>query len=453
MPLRVVILAGGSGTRLWPLSRKHYPKQFLRLFGEHTLFQMTVLRSLELTGEKNVYIVGSELHRDIILGQLNEMDLSIPPSNVLLEPMGRNTLPAICWAVREIDDESSDILVLPSDHLVGDGSFKESVFAGLEATEDRMVVFGIEPTEPHTGYGYIKPGKRMGSWYEVERFVEKPNYERAVKYIEEGYLWNSGIFLFRAGVFLEECRRFQGEVYREIFDGNPPDSYSRVPSISMDYGIMEKTTRAAVVPFKAQWSDVGSFNALYKVLPKDENNNAVEGKSLLLNSEDNLIYSDGMVVGVDIKDMVIVDTQDAVLVAPKSSSERIREVVKLLNDMGDYRALFHKKVYRPWGFFVNLDEGDGFKVKRLTVYPGKRTSLQRHFKRSEYWTVVKGRARITLGKEVLELNPGDTLFVPLGEIHRIENPEDEDLIIVEVQMGKYLGEDDIERIEDDFGRV
>ena len=453
MSLSVLILAGGSGTRLWPLSRKYYPKQFLRLIGERSLFQNTLLRAAELTMEDKIYVVGGEIHRDLILGHINEINLSIPLKNVLLEPMGKNTLPAICWATLEIikRDENSTILVLPSDHLLEGEEFSNAVKIGMDAAESKIVVFGVKPTEPHTGYGYIKPGRERNGWFEVEKFVEKPDYETAIKYLHEGYLWNSGMFLFKGTVLIEECRKYQKDML-SLLKGDVKKGYEEIEAISMDYGIMEHTNRAAVVPLSIRWSDVGSFSALYKVLEKDEEGNVITGDSVVMNSKGNLIHSSRLVAAVDVKDMIVVDSDDALLVAPKSSSEKVRKIVEELEKKGDSRALFHRKIYRPWGAFIVLDEAPGFKVKRLIVYPGKRTSLQKHMHRSEYWTVVRGSGRVVKGREEIEVVPGVSLVISKEEIHRIENTGDEDLEIIEIQIGDYLSEDDIVRIEDDFGR-
>ncbi len=454
MALYVAILAGGSGTRLWPLSRKYYPKQFLRLINDHSLFQNTLLRAAGLVDEDRIYVVGSEAHRDLILGHISEIDLSVPLRNVLLERVGKNTLPAICWATLEImkRDNDASILVLPSDHLLEGEEFKKAIEKGLDAAKSKIVIFGVRPTEAHTGYGYIKPGKKHGGWFEVEKFVEKPDYEKAIRYVQEGYLWNSGMFLFRGNVLIEECEKYQPPILKLLKD-DVKKGYEEIKAISMDYGIMEKTDRAAVVPLRIRWSDIGSFNTLYKVLKKDSDGNVIIGDSVVLDSKGNLIYSTRLIAAVDLEDMVLIDSDDALLVAPKSSSEKVRKIVRELESKGDSRALYHRKIYRPWGAFIVLDEGPGFKVKRLIVYSGKRTSLQKHRHRREYWTVVKGTGRITLGKRSFMVAKGDTVMVEKGKIHRIDNPGEEDLEIIEIQMGDYLGEDDIERIEDDFGRI
>jgi len=453
MQLHAVILAGGSGTRLWPLSRKFHPKQFLKLFGEKTLFQEALERALDLTSINKIYVVGGEIHRDLILGQIGEMDLNIPLENILLEPEGKNTLPAICWATWEITkkDENAKVLVLPSDHMLRGNGFQEAIRLGLEASESRIVVFGIKPSRPHTGYGYIKPGNLRDGWYDVERFVEKPDYKRAVEYVKEGYFWNSGMFLFSSKILLQECEKFAPEIY-EALQGDIREEYPNLPSISIDYGIMEKTDRAAVVPLEIEWSDMGNFSALYDYLEKDEDGNAVVGESLRLDSKKNLIYSSRLVAAMDISDLLVVDSEDALLVAPLKSSQKVRKVVEELIHSGDQRALYHTEVYRPWGTFKVLEEGEGFKVKRLLIYPGRRTSLQRHNHREEHWVVIKGRGKITLGNEIIEVEKGDMISIPKRALHRIENIGNENLEIIETQLGDYLGEDDIERVEDDFGR-
>ncbi len=441
-----LILAGGVGERLFPLSRAKYPKQFLRFNGE-SLFQMTVKRGLMISDQ--IYVVTNVDQAFMIEKELEEMGVE---AKVLEEPMPKNTLPAIYLGIREIvkDFGRSKVAVLPSDHIIeANEKFVEAFKKAERLSNDYLVTFGIRPTKPHTGYGYIKPGEELENGFVVERFVEKPDYERAKDYVDRGFLWNSGMFVFDTDLFLEECKKFAMDVIEKVDKGK----YEEIEAISVDKGILEKSDRVAVVPLDVFWSDVGSFDAVYEIMEKDENNNAIKGEFLGVNARNNLVIGEGLVSAIDVENLVIVNTKDVTLVCPRESSQKVREVVKALKERGDERAEHHITVYRPWGSFTVLEEGKGWKVKRLTVLPKKRLSLQMHYHRCEFWVVVRGTAKVTVGDREFLLTKGESTFIPVGEKHRLENPGNITLEIIEVQIGDYLGEDDIVRFADDFGRV
>ena len=442
----VLILAGGVGERLFPLSRSKYPKQFLK-FNEESLFQMAFKRGLMLSD--SIYVVTNVDQAFMIEKEIEEIGID---AKVLKEPMPKNTLPAIYLGIREIvkDFGRSKVAILPSDHIIEANEKFVEAFKKAERISDKyLVTFGIKPTKPHTGYGYIKPGDSVEGVFIVERFVEKPDYERAKRYVEEGYLWNSGMFVFDTTVFLEECKKFARNIIERVDSGR----YDEIESISVDKGILEKSDRVAVIPLDVFWSDVGSFDAVYEIMKKDENNNAVRGEFLGINSRNNLVISDSLITSVDIENMVIINTKDVTLVCPRESSQKVREIVRALKEKNDERVEHHITVYRPWGSYTVLEEGNGWKVKRLTVLPKKRLSLQMHYHRCEFWVVVRGTAKVTIGDREFLLKKGESTFIPVGEKHRLENPGNITLEIIEVQIGDYLGEDDIVRFADDFGRA
>ncbi len=441
-----MILAGGVGERLFPLSRSKYPKQFLK-FNEESLFQMAFKRGLMLSN--SIYVVTNVDQAFMIEKEIEEIGID---AKVLKEPMPKNTLPAIYLGIREIvkDFGRSKVAILPSDHIIeANEKFVEAFKKAEIISEKYLVTFGIKPTKPHTGYGYIKPGDSVEGGFIVERFVEKPDYERAKRYVEEGYLWNSGMFVFDTTVFLEECKKFARDIIERVDSGR----YDEIESISVDKGILEKSDRVAVIPLDIFWSDVGSFDAVYEIMEKDENNNAVRGEFLGINSRNNLVISDSLITSVDIENMVIINTKDVTLICPRESSQKVREIVRALKEKNDERVEHHITVYRPWGSYTVLEEGNGWKLKRLTVLPKKRLSLQMHYHRCEFWVVVRGTAKVTIGDREFLLKKGESTFIPVGEKHRLENPGNITLEIIEVQIGDYLGEDDIVRFADDFGRA
>ncbi|NLA37886.1 MAG: mannose-1-phosphate guanylyltransferase/mannose-6-phosphate isomerase [Methanomicrobiales archaeon] len=450
--MKTLILAGGSGTRLFPLSREHYPKQFIPLVDDESLFQKTVKRSLLFSSPQEIAIVTNTEHRFLVRDQLAAIGCDC---RVLVEPVGRNTLPAIYYGIREATREggSDTVAVLPSDHLIGaNGPFQEAFLRAERLAKDYLVVFGVRPTSPHTGYGYIRPGESLGEGTRVDAFVEKPDPETAGRYVADGYLWNSGMFCFDADLFLAECEACAPEVAR-AFEHPVEEAYSKTPALSIDYGIMEKTRHAAVVPLEADWNDVGNFDALYEILPKSGNANAIRGEHIGIDSSENLIFADRLVATVGVHDLAIVETKDAILVAAREDAQRVGEIAKSLRGKGDSRALFHTRVHRPWGSYTNLEEGRSYKIKRVTVPPKRRLSLQMHHHRSEHWVVITGCAEVTIGDATYLLRNGESTFVPAGTVHRLANPGLLPLELIEVQIGEYTGEDDIIRFEDDFERA
>ncbi|WP_202318604.1 mannose-1-phosphate guanylyltransferase/mannose-6-phosphate isomerase [Archaeoglobus neptunius] len=444
--MKIVILAGGSGTRLFPLSREELPKQFIEIFENRSLFQHTVRRALMLADPEDIYIVANEKHKFRVLDQLAEIGVEIP--NILLEPVAKNTLPAVIYALREIGGDAT-VAVMPADHLIDANEDFIKAFKNAEKLADNHIVtFGVKPTHPHTGYGYIKPGKELGEGFLVERFIEKPNRETAEMLIREGCLWNSGIFVFSKDLFLEEC----GKHVPEVLGLLEKTDYISLPEVSIDKGVMEKTDKAAVIPLNTFWSDVGSFDAIYELYKKDDRGNAISGEILIVDSENNLAISERLLALVGVRDLAVIDTGDVVLVSSKKDSQKIRDIVRILREKGDKRVEVHRTAYRPWGSYTVLEEGQFYRIKRLTVLPKKRLSLQRHYHRSEHWVVVKGTAKVVVDDRELLLRNGESTFIRAGETHRLENPGMIPLEVIEVQIGEFIDEDDIERLEDDFRR-
>ncbi|MDV3104335.1 mannose-1-phosphate guanylyltransferase/mannose-6-phosphate isomerase [Thermococcus waiotapuensis] len=463
--MKTLILAGGKGTRLWPLSRELMPKQFVRFLDGESLFQKTVERALKFSKPAEIFVVTNEEYKFRVLDDLEELGVELPAENIFLEPVGKNTLPAIYWGVKRIEETFGDsvVAVLPSDHLIEVNEAYEKAFARAEKlARDYLVTFGIKPTRPHTGYGYIRPGEAIKEGdrvlgYRVAEFKEKPDLETAKKYVESGYYWNSGMFAFRTEVFLEEAKKHTPEVAKAFEEESVERAYELVPEISVDYGVMEKTDKAAVVPLNVYWNDLGSFDAIYEALEKDEDGNAVvmKGKRTYhigVNSKNNLIMAERLTATVGVEDLIIIDTDDALLIAHRGEGQKVKEVYKHLKEKNDERALVHKTAYRPWGSYTVLEENDRYKIKRMTVLPGKKLSLQMHHHRSEHWVVVKGTAKVRIGDREILLRPGESTFIPAGTVHRLENPGKIVLEVIETQIGEYLGEDDIVRFEDDFGR-
>lgn len=470
-----VILAGGSGTRFWPLSRHLYPKQLLRIIGEETLIQQTMRRVLGCADAEHVLISTNPGQVDSMRVQLGEWKDALK-DNFVVEPIGRNTAPAIALAAMELlrRDPEAVMLVLPADHVVkGDKRFQEAVSMGVElAAKDYLVTFGIAPTRPETGYGYIHPRMRTRllekgalTGYPVARFVEKPNKAKAAQYLRSGqYFWNSGMFVWKATTILEELRAHQPdlatamtEIARVMVSGGPGEkeaAYGNLPAISIDNGVMERSVRAAVIPVTFQWSDVGNWSSLEEVAPRDRSGNVVSGRVVDLGSRNSVLYADRRVVAtIGLSDMVVVDTPDATLICPKDRSQDVKQVVDILKKQGAPEHLEHVTVHRPWGSYTVLEEGQGYKVKRVTVKPGGRLSLQMHHRRSEHWVVIAGTARVTRGEEIFDLTVGQSTAIPTQTPHRLENPGASTLHIIEVQNGPYLGEDDIVRFQDDYGRM
>jgi mannose-1-phosphate guanylyltransferase / mannose-6-phosphate isomerase len=471
-----VILSGGSGTRLWPLSRELYPKQLLPLVGKGTMLQETLARLAAVADVGAPLVVCNESHRFLVAEQL--LERGTQPQAILLEPVGRNTAPAVAIAaMAAVADAPAGkshadplLLILPADHVIRDvRAFQAAVAIGRKAAEaGKLVTFGVVPTKPETGYGYIRrtPGAAGGSAFPIAEFVEKPDLATAQRYVDSGeYFWNSGMFMFRASTVLEEMRKLAPAIYdacaqaytaakRDLdFTRLPAKEFGACPSDSFDYAVMEKTQHGVVVPLAAGWSDVGSWSALHEAIPGDEHGNVRIGDVLTVDTNGCYLQSTSrLVAAVGLEDHVVVETKDAVLVAPKSRVQDVKELVAQLKKQGRYETSLHREVFRPWGSYDSIDHGDRFQVKRLSVKPGASMSLQMHHHRAEHWIVVAGTARITRGEETFLLEENQSTYIPLGTKHRIENPGKIPLHIIEVQSGTYLGEDDIVRFEDRYGR-
>ena len=467
-----VILSGGAGTRLWPLSRELYPKQLLALIGQRTMIQQTALRIAGLPAAAPV-VVCNEAHRFLVAEQMRE--IGIEPQALVLEPVGRNTAPAIALAAHAAlkvagDDDEADplLLVLPADHVIRDvPAFHKAIHVALgAASQGKLVTFGIVPTSPETGYGYIQRGAAEGLVYGIARFVEKPELERAQQFLKSGeYYWNSGMFLFGARRYLAELERLAPEMARAVvaafqtakadldFTRIDAKRFEACPADSIDYAVMEKTRDAVVAPLAAGWSDVGSWAALHEASSADAHGNVARGDVIAEDSTGCYLYSESrLVAAVGLSDHVVVETKDAVLVAPKDRVQDVKKLVFRLKEAGRYEHSLHREVFRPWGSYDSIESGPRFQVKRLKVKPGAVLSLQLHHHRAEHWVVVSGTARITRGDEVFLLEENQSTYIPVGVRHRIENPGKIALHIIEIQSGSYLGEDDIVRLEDQYGR-
>ena len=448
--IKSVILAGGVGTRLWPLSRTYNPKQFLKVNGT-SLFQDTYQRALQVSGPGEVLVVTHEIHQYLVRNQLEELGLSISDDQILCEPAGRNTLPAITWAMQEVEKKYGDavVAVFPSDHHLGEGAMGE-IAAARDITDRFLVTFGIRPTHPHTGYGYIDPGESIGVGAKVRKFREKPDWETAKVYVDAGYLWNSGMFLFSTRIFFDELAAYQHELYERFREGTP--DYAGLPSVSVDYGLLEVSKKVAVVPLRAEWTDLGTFRAWYDFKPHDESGNA--GVAEIIDSSRNFIYAPGKRAAlIGVHDLVLVDTGDALLACHLDATEKVSELVKRFAKAGDTITDYHLQVHRPWGSYTDLERSRFFRIKRVTVKPGKKLSLQMHHHRSEHWIVVSGMADVILGDRTIHLRQGESTFVPAATRHRLANTGRIPLEVIEVQIGEYLEEDDITRFSDDYNRV
>lgn len=460
-----VILSGGSGTRLWPLSREAYPKQFLALAGEQTMLQATWQRVAPIAGRAPL-VVANEEHRFVAAEQLQQLD--VQPQAILLEPVGRNTAPAIAVAALEATLEEGDpvLLVLPSDHVIADEeAFRAAVLRALPAARDgKLVTFGIVPTGPETGYGYIKAASG-DAVRAVDRFVEKPDADTALQYVQSGeYFWNSGMFLFKASRYLAELERLQPTMLAASrnawqlarrdtdFTRLDKEAFAAVPADSIDYAVMEKTADAVVVPLDAGWNDVGSWTALRDVSAQDADGNAHHGDVIAIDCRNTYAYGERLIALVGLDDVIVVETDDAVMVGRSDRMQEIKQVVARLKADQRPEATWHRKVYRPWGAYDSIDNGERFQVKRITVKPGGTLSLQMHHHRAEHWVVVSGTAEVTRGDEVILLGENQSTYIPLGVTHRLRNPGKLPLELIEVQSGSYLGEDDIVRFEDTYGR-
>jgi len=465
MQITPVILSGGSGTRLWPLSRKQHPKQYLSLADEQTMLQATIQRLQGLENLGCPIVICNQEHRFLVAEQLQQINIEKPM--IILEPEGKNTAPAIAAAAHYIKDGL--MLILPADHIIQDTqAFHQSINIAIkQAEQDKLVTFGITPVEPNTGYGYIeKSSEIVDQVYKIKRFVEKPGLETAKQYLKDGnYLWNSGMFLFTAQNYLKELNKYNAKISesckqaiekaKQDYDFLRLDSaaFSESPADSIDYAVMEKTENAAVVPLDAGWNDIGNWSALYQIGEKDKNNNVIKGNAITTETTNSYINANHhMIATIGIDDLIIVDTADATLVASKDKTQQVKQIVEQLQQQNRTEEQLHRKVYRPWGWYDTIDNGHRFKVKRICVTPGATLSLQKHHHRAEHWIIVKGTAKITNGNKTELLTENQSTYIPIGTAHRLENPGKLPLEMIEVQSGSYLGEDDIERIEDNYGR-
>ena len=471
MTLYPVILSGGSGSRLWPLSREYFPKPLLPLVSEQTLLQETATRLDGLAGLGDAVYVCNEEHRFLVAEQIAELGKT--PSTIILEPEGRNTAPALTLAALYLVKRDADamMVVMPADHVMtAPQQFVEAVEQGSHnAEQGALVTFGIVPASPETGYGYIKRDQQVddSAAYRVARFVEKPDRETAEQYVSEGdYFWNSGIFLMRADRWLDEISQHRPDILKacrqamnkgtqdsDFFRVNKQD-FHECPGDSIDYAVMEKTERAVVMPISAGWSDIGAWSALWDVCDRDADGNVMQGDVIAEDTRNAfLVAQHRCLATVGLDDVVVIETADAVLVASKDKAQDVKAIVSRLKESGREEHKVHRQVYRPWGSYEGIDEGPRFQVKRLTVKPGAQLSLQMHHHRAEHWVVVKGTARVTSGEQTFDLHENESTYIPIGQTHRLENPGNIPLEVIEIQSGSYLGEDDIVRFEDVYDRV
>jgi mannose-1-phosphate guanylyltransferase/mannose-6-phosphate isomerase len=464
-PIVPIILAGGTGTRLWPVSRDAMPKQFLAFSGPRTTYQETLLRVAHPMFAPPVVITGPDF-RFFAQRQAEEAGIK---AKVVIEPMRRDSGPALAAAtlIASETDPKTIVLVLAADHIVPDAAaFRTDCEKAREAAlAGRIVTFGIKPNAPKTAYGYIQPGEKIAGAHTVTRFVEKPDAATAAKYVQDGYLWNSGNFLFRADVMLAELRRFQPSIVKAAeasiakadtdlgFLRLNADAFAAAPQISIDYAVMEKTDRAAVTTATFRWSDIGSWDSLPDIVPADRDANVVQGRAVSVDSSGNVIHAgEQLVTTIGLKDMVVVSTKDAVMVAPRARAQEVRELVDKLKAEQRPEANTHRRVDRPWGYYETLDIGERFQVKRIVVYSGGVLSLQKHSKRAEHWVVVRGNAEVTVGDKESTVRENESVYIPMGSVHRLANKGDTPLELIEVQTGTYFGEDDIVRLDDIYKR-
>lgn len=461
-----VILSGGSGTRLWPLSRQNYPKQFQSLASSNSLFQETAERLQAATTMPPVVVCNQE-HRFIVAEQMRE--IGIVPTSIILEPEGRNTAPAVAAAAFSVSDQDPLLLICPSDHYIPNHqAFAETVSAGVRfAAEGKFVCFGVPPRSPHTGYGYIQAGDPLdySSGLKIDRFVEKPPLEKAKKLLSSGRCyWNSGIYLLRASVFLDRLHTLEPCIYslvRQAFVQGQIDldflrlapSFCECPGRSIDHAVIEKISDGVIVPFSGAWSDLGSWPAVWNIQSKDAQGNVKIGDVLENQTKNCYLRAEKLLVAIGVEDLIVVETDDAILVASQESGDNLKETIEKLKNQGRAEVFNHRKVYRPWGFYDCLARGEKHQVKRIVVQPGGVLSLQYHQHRSEHWVVVKGTAKVTRNSETYLVGENESTYISLGEVHRLENPCEIPLELIEIQSGSYLGEDDIVRLEDIYARV
>lgn len=459
-----IILSGGSGTRLWPLSRKLEPKQFYKLISKNSLFQETILRNKYC--ESHFIVLNDET---FFMAQEQVDEIKVNNIQYLIEPIGKNTAPAIALACMFLPSDKV-VVITPSDHMIKNIDEYNKILKEAEkiANDDFIVTFGVKPSYPETGYGYIEANGN-----DVKKFHEKPSLEVAKEYVkQDNYYWNSGIFVFKVQTYLDELKKYNPEVFNACkiaFESTkktnpikiPIENMNDIPSVSIDYAVMEKSDKVKFINSNINWSDLGSFDSLYEMLPKDENNtsiineqNAIEKNSINLDSKNNLIFSSNRtIVSVDVDNLIVIDTPDALLITKKGSSQRVKEVVEKLKLEESELHNIHLKAHRPWGTYTVLEDSEGYKIKKIVVKQGKRLSLQKHYHRNEHWIVVSGTAKITLENTEKIIRKNESFYIPMGELHRLENPGKIPLVLIEVQVGDYLGEDDIVRVDDDFNRL
>jgi len=469
MQIIPVILSGGSGTRLWPLSRKQYPKQYLPLVGDNTMLQETILRLEGLDNLADPIIVCNVDHRFLVAEQCQQINIHNP--TILLEPIGRNTAPAIAAATLQSLKQTDDgvLLVLSADHVIQDvEAFHRAInIASKQAQEGKLVTFGIVPTDANTGYGYIKASKDdVNGAHKVEEFIEKPNLTTAQSYLEQGnYLWNSGMFMFKADTLINELTTYSPDIVNSVTDATnnakqdldfirlDKQAFESSPSNSIDYALMEKSGNVVVVPLDAQWNDIGAWSALHDISAKDANGNVIKGDVIAQDTSNTYISANHhMVTTIGVDSLIVVDTPDATFIAARDKAQEVKSIVESLQADGRDEGAMHRKVYRPWGWYDLIEVGEHFQVKRLHINPGAKLSLQMHHKRAEHWVVVGGTATVVNGEEVLTLKKGESTYIPIGATHSLGNKTNEPLEVIEVQSGIYLGEDDIVRFKDIYGR-